>query len=172
MPDLHSKDRGKVRADSHVKSVIEGKSKRWRTHLVLARALGAAAAAAAVAQLQGWRESHQQELPCRAFCGKMRADRQRRLRRLRSPAAASPRARRRRRPARNSCAEEAAAAGASDAARPFVAAAGSLESSRFVFARYALVKCWQNHLTAPCIVFCGDPGSAAPWSSRLVVALT
>ena len=30
MPDLNSKDRGKAKADFHVKSVIEEKSKRWR----------------------------------------------------------------------------------------------------------------------------------------------
>ena len=36
MPDFHSKDRGKVKADHHVKtvkSVIVGKSKRWRAGL-------------------------------------------------------------------------------------------------------------------------------------------
>ena len=38
----------------------------------------------------GWRESHQQELPCRALHGTMRADRQRRLRRLRARAAETP----------------------------------------------------------------------------------
>jgi hypothetical protein len=30
MPDWHSKDRGKVRADCHVKSVIEEIPKHWR----------------------------------------------------------------------------------------------------------------------------------------------
>ena len=33
MPDFHSKDRGEVWADRHVKSVIEEKSKRWRAGL-------------------------------------------------------------------------------------------------------------------------------------------
>ena len=31
-------------------------------------------------------------------------------------------------------------------------------------------KCWQNHLTAPSISFCGDPGTAAPLSSRRILA--
>ena len=29
MPDLHSKHRGQVRADRHIKSVVEEKFKRW-----------------------------------------------------------------------------------------------------------------------------------------------
>ena len=38
----------------------------------------------------GWRESHQQELPCLASYGKVRADRLRRLRRLRARATETP----------------------------------------------------------------------------------